>query len=1306
MRGACLLVALVALAGCADAPPGDALDASADRWHPTDACDCATPDTLFTPRDVAALDGGAPGGCEPLRLEPQRMRVATGSVASFHVAGGSQQLVLFRAVADDGGLRGTTVTLGGTVVAGSAPSRFEVVAEDGTCDLRARAAVEVVGPMRVEPAFARVRPGAVVRFTVSGTLGGARWMALSPIAPATGGLDEAASSFTAGAQPGIATWIVRDTGSPQEVSVSVQVAAGADLRPRVPVVLVPTGRRARLDWVNGSTQLDATITAGGDGAALTREGDAMWFDATRARPGPSMVTVADRATGATTTVRVVVGDELASNPAVRGEGSASGSLAWGDLNGDRRPDLVIGNPNMHGAAVYGGRVAVHLAGVDGTLPASATVNLDGRRANDFMGQVLDVADVTADGIGDLIVATPERDLHRPNVGSLEVWAGSPDGLVAAPVQALVGASDNERFGAAFLLDDVVGDERVDAIVVAPGARGPAIGAGPCTAIGRIYVHQGAWDTGRPFSPTPWQTLELYAPDADPARCHNSEVLVPGGAPALFDADGDGTRDLIVGVPSARVTDRASFLGRVLVYRGLGRAIGFERRPSRVLEVADAMPLAALGAGVEVVPTAAGPALVVRAPKAMRDTVAGVAGADIRGGLYVFAAGAFAGAGTPEAPRFVSTALARGRFFGGVNEGVGAAGAVGDVDGDGAADYLVGGGVAGFALPGKAWLFTGPTIARALTAGATVLAPAWSQAGAAVETFGSAVAIDRSTPGPAHALALGAALRTTSAGYLTGAVDVLAPSGPASMAARWGAHTSLALTQRAGWDGFGTAVALASLGPGRAGDVLVGAPLANVPAGAVVRARAGTVSMFAANATTGAVAFSGDREYALSGSAITTLDFNGDGRTDVAIGDPNAVAGGWDVVRRGAVATPANDRCFLHTAAGAVVEASAPNRGVVRIYTQQADGRLVERVNVYGYEPVAERGLRGGLGSVVGNARDVNGDGRDDLIVLHSGTYGGAGAEVVLGRLDDAMGRVQVACGDPAEAPWWPVRADGAAYASVAGLGDLDGDGCGDVAAGLLGVQKAGATVRFGFGPRCTGGHTLSFDFGLVVERANLANNALGDVASRANDDNDRLPLTLTGNLVAGPGDVTGDGVPDLLVRASSWALGDESDPVVEVISGALLARQCPARRCPAGRTGPLWADGDYRRLALQDVGAPDRYVLRSPLTNDPRFGVALTGVDLDGDGVHDVVAGSPESSLQRAQGGVVMAWRGGPMGGGFAGDPWLIAVGDLDGATRFGASLAAAPSASPAGAWIAVGAPGANARGPSTGAAFRWFIPR
>lgn len=178
-------------------------------------------------------------------------------------------------------------------------------------------------------------------------------------------------------------------------------------------------------------------------------------------------------------VRVVVGEELPSTPAVRGEVTASGSLAWGDFNGDRRPDLAIGHPTMHSGAPYAGRVAVHLSPPSGPLPDVATVNLDGRRAQDFYGASLRALDVTGDGYDDLLVGSPERDLHRANVGSVELWSGAPEGLSAAPLQTLVGAADNERFGASFLVDELTGDGLPDLVVVAPGARGPALAPGPC-----------------------------------------------------------------------------------------------------------------------------------------------------------------------------------------------------------------------------------------------------------------------------------------------------------------------------------------------------------------------------------------------------------------------------------------------------------------------------------------------------------------------------------------------------------------------------------------------------------------------------------------------------------------------------------------------------------------------------------------------------------------------------------------------------------------------------------------------------------
>lgn len=194
--------------------------------------------------------------------------------------------------------------------------------------------------------------------------------------------------------------------------------------------------------------------------------------------------------------------------------------------------------------------------------------------------------------------------------------------------------------------------------------------------------------------------------------------------------------------------------------------------------------------------------------------------------------------------------------------------------------------------------------------------------------------------------------------------------------------------------------------------------------------------------------------------------------------------------------------------------------------------------------------------------------------------------------------------------------------------------------------------------------------------------------------------------VAGVGDVTGDRVPDLAVRYATWAVGDNTDPVVEVISGALLARICPEHRCVAGRTPMLWSDGDYRRVVLQDVGAPDRFVLHSPLDNDPRFGVAIAGVDLDGDGASELLVGAADTGFQSALAGAVLGWRGGAAGADLTGDPWLVAVGDLRASTRFGSAIAAMPERTPAGAWLVVGAPGASDLGPSTGAAFRWFIPR
>ncbi len=1269
-----LLVPL-ALAACADAPPAAPRDAAAPADRALDPF-VAFPDVL--------------NACPALRVEPAVLRVATGGAAAFRVGDLGERVVLFRALPGDGGAPNTVVTLGGNVVAGDLPGRLEVVAEDGACGQRVQLAVEVVGPLAVAPSFARVRPGAVVRFEVRGALGDPRWAEVSPVPASLGRLDPTTGTFTAGVAEGTARWLVRDDLGGQERAVSVTVSRDAALRTRAEFLLVPVGARVRVDVAEGSSEVDAALRPGGPGGALRRIDGALWFDAEGATPGTAMVSLTDRVTAQTVTVRVVVGERLRGSPVVRGEPYASGALAWGDFNADGRSDLAVAQPYTHGAVAMGGRLAVYLADASGALPAQASVSADGARRNDLAPRIVLSGDVNRDGVDDLVSASSDADLNRINLGAVEVRLGARGrGPSRDPDQVLFGTVDNARFGASVALSDVTGDERPELLVASPGARGPALHPGPCAPAGRLFVYLGTGDTPRPFSAAPWQTLELLAPD-ESGRCHDGEVLQPSPGMARFDVDGDGLDDLVVGVSATVASDRVGFGGRLLVYRSLGRAMGFEVRPSRVISLPDRTDVGRFAEGVERVETRAGPALMVRAPGFRRDPGSDALLPQTRGAVYAFARGFLPGVGSPAAPRFDTARLARARFVAGADEFFGASAASGDVDGDGDADYLVGGWFPYNPSPGTVWMFRGPSLAAAL--GGATLTAAWVQRGDAQETLGSAVAVDHG-PGPARAVALGASARTTAVGVNTGAVDVL-PAGPArDLPARWPERRAVALWQQAGDDAFGTGVAI-----GNRGTLFVGAPLASQRTDTTLRPRNGGVWSFPPGQTTADAALREPRENAQTGGAVALLDFNGDGRLDLAVGDPSASAGGWDLVRRGEVATPATDECFLRSPAGARLDASAPNRGVVRIYTQQPNGAWVLRTLALGREPEPERGLRGGFGGVLANAGDVNGDGRDDLAVIHAVALGG-GAEVVLGRPDDAMGRAQVACGDPANAPWWPRRAVGG-FNSAAGLGDLDRDGCADVAVGMNGDSQSGVSLRFGFGPRCADGHTSPFELGLVAEQRNLDDNRPGDLAARRNDDADRLPLSGFGSLVAAPGDVHGDGVPDLLVRVSSWALGDFTDPAVEVISGAWLAGICPQRRCPTGRTGALWVDGDYRRVSLQNLDTPVRTVIRSPEAYDPGFGASLGGVDLDGDGVSDVVVGSPGSSLVTPFAGAVLGWRGGPRGA-LRGDPWMVAVGDAGHDARFGASLALA-----SGAWIAVGAPEARAQGPGTGEAFRWAVPR
>ena len=264
-----------------------------------------------------------------------------------------------------------------------------------------------------------------------------------------------------------------------------------------------------------------------------------------------------------------------------------------------------------------------------------------------------------------------------------------------------------------------------------------------------------------------------------------------------------------------------------------------------------------------------------------------------------------------------------------------------------------------------------------------------------------------------------------------------------------------------------------------------------------------------------------------------------------------------------------------------------------------------------------------LGSAVADAGDLDGDFRHDQIV-------GAPGVDVLGMTD--AGRVRVHSGMTG-ALLWQVDGDttfGAFGSAVAGVGDVDGDGIGEVLVGAPWAQVGGL-----------------FSAGYVC----LYSGADGTLLRRIDG---AVGSALFGHAVAGVGDVDGDGSADLLVGApydtSSGQFLGGSVYLYSGASGALLQR----------------FDG------------------ASPID---QLGRAVAGLgDIDGDGVHDLGLGaSAQGSLLEAGTVEVRSGASGALLWQFAG---------TSAGASFGAAVAEAGDLDRDGVPdILIGAPGENPGG-------------
>ncbi len=194
------------------------------------------------------------------------------------------------------------------------------------------------------------------------------------------------------------------------------------------------------------------------------------------------------------------------------DGSAAGMpCASADLDGDGFDDAVLapflapaGPSNSRTRAgklhVYFGRAG----GISGTLdqatPPPDSVTVHGARMNDNLGCEADAADVTGDGLGDILACAQNADgfaaeTSRIGAGALyvikgrETWPTSIDLATVDPagVTTILGAEQGERCGFWAAAGDVNGDGTKDILVSADLADSVD---GSRQSVGKLYVIPG------------------------------------------------------------------------------------------------------------------------------------------------------------------------------------------------------------------------------------------------------------------------------------------------------------------------------------------------------------------------------------------------------------------------------------------------------------------------------------------------------------------------------------------------------------------------------------------------------------------------------------------------------------------------------------------------------------------------------------------------------------------------------------------------------------------------------------------------
>lgn len=1062
----------------------------------------------------ATSDGGpaALPPCSPaLMASPAEITVAPEGIAVIRASGGTGRP---RFAIVPGGTTGSRLdATTGVIVGGTSAGDESIAITDTSCAGTASAMLHVSAALALEPATADVRPGSAIDFVVHG---GSGTYDLALARDASGATVSASGHYVAGGSEGDDVVRVTDRITRASADATVRVRTAATLVPEAPLLLLPAGSTHVLQTTGGSGVIDVTSSSTSATAA-----DGML---TGAAPGRATLTLRDRYTMAMATMTVDVMAPLAAPSTRVGDRSELDVITHGDFDEDGHVDVAVALLGSNVAAYRAGAVFV-LRGTATGLDATPARTFTGTLRDDQTGSALTVADLDGDHHLDLVIGGWQSDATGGNVGAVWIYRGVPGRFFEdEPVQSLFGVIGGDRFGVAVAACDFDGDGWLDLAVGAADAEDrsqmPRRDQQGAVLVFPSY-HGTLLDRAD-------QTLYGEVPDGMGGfESHND--LRFGSALAAGDFDGDGLCDLAV--QSQRPDAATANDGAVAIHRGRAAVApathgGLEADPSFVISATESGDRGSrLGQSLALGDLDGDGRDDLALSQHLHDTMAAT---DV-GAVRVFRGRVLPGpASSALAPSAADWSIEGGSR----SEYVGHAVRIDDATGDGRADLVVGcsrvtpmGSMA--TRPGTIRIFQGTSAALpSTTATREIEGPANDERFAQVLD----VVGDVNGDGAPDLVALapfadGPGIDVGRAYVVTGASSIAPVELPAVASGRR-LGQSLDLVGDVDGDGLG--------------DLLVGAPHQPDPSGMSRGIDYGAAYVYRGTAS----GFSTSPDWTLAGYALGGT--NGHSESDW-LGESVARAGDFDGDGHADLAVlarfedqPATFDAASFVTVGDCGTAARSDVGMVLVYRGVAGGGGAPTQPAFVIVgPDASRTTQ-----LVAGGFDYDGDGRGDLLLgglnwLEPNGERRGGYALVRGRAADASGLTTVIC-----AP--DLLRDGNAKddelgTSAAALGDLDGDGCDEIA---IGAPRADSPS--GETPTITdeGNVYVAFGFG-----AGCASATPSVVRFRPGG------AMLAGFSLAGGVDLDGDRIGDLVIGAPSYTNDLGTVGRVFVLSGARIVAQ-------------------------------------------------------------------------------------------------------------------------------------------------------